>query len=103
MPMCWGTYGFYPPRTAARAFGIIGARNDSECAPMRLMLCTCLLAGSAVAADGEFADAIYLNGDILTGEALSGAHPVRVQGLAVRGGRVLAAGPVAEVTRLRGP
>ena len=70
---------------------------------MRLMLCTCLLAGSAVAADGEFADAIYLNGDILTGEALSTAHPVRVQALAVRGGRVLAVGPVAQVTRLKGP
>jgi predicted amidohydrolase YtcJ len=70
------------------------------------MLCACLIAGvagSAAAADAEFADAIYLNGDFLTGEGLAGGQPVRVAALAVRGGRVLAAGSVAQVTRLKGP
>jgi predicted amidohydrolase YtcJ len=71
--------------------------------PMRLMLCTCLLAGSAAAAEQPLADAIYLNGDFLTGAALAGQQPAHVAALAVRDGRVLAAGAVAEVTRLKGP
>ena len=70
---------------------------------MRLMLLSCLLAGSAAAAEGQFADAIYLNGDILTGEALTAAQPRRVAALALRDGHVQAAGSVSEVTRLRGP
>ncbi|HEX4387631.1 MAG TPA: amidohydrolase [Steroidobacteraceae bacterium] len=70
---------------------------------MRLLLLSCLLAGSAAAAERQFADAIYLNGDILTGEALTAAQPTRVAALAVRAGRVEAAGSVAQMAALRGP
>jgi predicted amidohydrolase YtcJ len=37
-------------------------------------------------------DGIYIHGDILTGEGLTGSAPQRVSALAVRAGRVLAAG-----------
>ena len=48
------------------------------------------------------ADAIYLDGDIITGEELLSATPRRVSALAVRDGKVMAAGPDAQVLALRG-
>jgi len=63
------------------------------------MWLTCLLAGGAAAADAQYADEIYRNGDFLTGAALTTAHPTRVTALAVRDGRVLALGSEAEVAR----
>lgn len=70
---------------------------------MRREWLMCLVAGSALAAEGPAADRILLHGNVLTGEALTGAHPQRVAALALRGDRILAAGSDEEVSRLRGP
>jgi len=52
----------------------------------------------------SFADVVYLNGKILTGEALDSERPVRVSSLAVRKGVIVATGTDVEVLRgWRGP
>lgn len=63
----------------------------------------CLVAGSALAAEGPAADRIFLHGNVLTGEALTSAQPQHVAALALGGDRILAAGSDEEVSRLRGP
>lgn len=49
------------------------------------------------------ADAIYLHGNIVTGEGLASATPRRVSALAIQNGIVIASGTDLEVLRFRGP
>jgi hypothetical protein len=49
------------------------------------------------------ADALYIRGNILTGEGLLSAEPQRVSALAIRDGRVTAIGSDQEIWKLRGP
>jgi predicted amidohydrolase YtcJ len=52
----------------------------------------------------SLADAVYLNGEVLTGEKLGSGHPVRVSALAVRESVIVATGTDAEVLKgWRGP
>jgi predicted amidohydrolase YtcJ len=52
----------------------------------------------------SLADAVYLNGEVLTGEELGSGHPVRVSALAVRESVIVATGTDAEVLKgWRGP
>ena len=48
-------------------------------------------------------DLIYFNGTIYTGEGMAEGKPQTVEAMAIAGGKVLAVGTTAEVTRLAGP
>lgn len=49
------------------------------------------------------AGAVYVHGNIVTGEGLTSASPQRVSALAIRGGIVIATGSDADILKLRGP
>ena len=49
------------------------------------------------------ADALYIRGNILTGEGLLSAEPQRVSALAIRDGQVIAIGNDQEIWKFRGP
>ena len=59
-------------------------------------------AASSTAASGP-ADVIFVGGMIYTGQGFDTDHPQTVQALAIRGGKVIAAGAATEVTKLAGP
>jgi predicted amidohydrolase YtcJ len=68
------------------------------------LACVLVAGGCRVRAQQtESADAIFLNGNILTGEGLLIPEPRRVSALAVRGGLVVGAGSDEVVLQWRGP
>jgi predicted amidohydrolase YtcJ len=62
-----------------------------------------VVAGTALAADGDVAERLFVHADILSGEGLTAQQPQRVSALAVGGGRILLAGSDGDVARLKGP
>lgn len=52
---------------------------------------------------GAFADTLYINGNILTGEGLTGSSPRSVNALAIRDGLIMATGTEREMIAVRGP
>ena len=48
-------------------------------------------------------DTVFVHGNVLTGADLTSASPIRVSALAVKNSTVVAAGPDADVMKLRGP
>jgi hypothetical protein len=67
-----------------------------------IALTTVNLGNTTSAQTPRAADAIYVNGTTLTGENLLDESPRRVQAIAVREGRILAAGTNAEIEAYRG-
>jgi len=49
------------------------------------------------------ADAVYVHGNILTGDALATVRPRRVSAVAIRNGMIVATGDDTEILKLRGP
>lgn len=74
---------------------------------LALLTVTCfsLLASEGAIAQGSSADAIYLHGNIYTGEVETAKHNLiqRVQAIAVRGDRIQAVGTDTEIEKLKGP
>jgi predicted amidohydrolase YtcJ len=74
-----------------------------------LLCCLCLngwnisLAQQSGAIPPASADALYIRGNILTGEGLLSAKPQRVSALAIRDGLVTAIGNDQEIWKFRGP
>lgn len=67
------------------------------------LLCIGASNSACAHAQGTTADAIFYDGNILTGEGLLSAEPKRSSALAVRDGLILAVGSDSEVLPLRGP
>ena len=61
------------------------------------LILPCLLAAPLLAQTSPKAEAIFYNGNILTGVDLTGTHPERVAAIAVANGAILAAGDTAAV------
>jgi hypothetical protein len=61
------------------------------------LILPCFLAAPLLAQTSPKADAIYINGNILTGVDLTGPHPERVAAIAVAKGEILGAGDTATV------
>ena len=61
------------------------------------LILPCFLAAPLLAQTSPKAEAIYYNGNILTGVDLTGAHPERVAAIAVASGLILGAGDTATI------
>ncbi len=61
------------------------------------LILPCFLAAPLLAQTSPKADAIYFNGNILTGVDLTGTHPERVNAIAIANGVILGAGDTATV------
>lgn len=82
----------------------MGTRQAVKMALFGLLACGAVMLASVAAQNAGFADAIYVHGNILTGDGLESRRAVRVSSLAIRDGVIVATGADAEILKsYRGP